>query len=373
MPGYIKNGLAPATSKQASFYKDITKGQVLPAGCSRQQASDLITAALKGGASRPVKAAPVRTPLPPAPKPKPKPAPAPSSKIVYQWLPDPLPAIPAECVPYESHVVKPTDEEILSFVPRQPYWDYLCDAHSDGRFVQMVGEGGCGKSLMGKALAFVTQLPYLPINCDGKLNPRVLFGQINIKSGTSGFSEGIFTQLTQVPSVIVLEEKNGLDGSVQMTFNRAFNNREFFIPEANGGMGKMYKLHPRCYMLGDCNPPGAKYTGAQRENVASVDRLQVIKVKQLEKKEIINILNDPRYADKLSEFYEKANEVINTNGYRCVVTLRGLKRASRMLNRGYSEKEAIEMGILNAIELTGGPDAQASVRSEATGLFDMSK
>ena len=169
----------------------------------------------------------------------------------------------------------------------------------------------------------------------------------------------------------MLEEKNGLDGSVQMTFNRAFNNREFFIPEADGGKGKMFRLHPRCFLVGDCNPPGAKYTGAQKENVASVDRLQIIKMNQMTKREIISILGQTQYAEKLADFYLAANEVINTNGFRCVVTLRGLERADKMLAKGYTEKDAIEMGVLNAIELTGGPDAAATVKSVAESGFKL--
>lgn len=378
----VVNGAAAATSKQEMYYELLTaivgNKQSIPAGTNRQQASDMIDAiltanpSLRGRSLKQLQAmGQGNVPKPAAKAPAPKPAKPVTKKTVYPWPPSPLPPMPQECVGYEHLVVKPDDPEMLAFKPRQPYWDNLCDAHADGRFMQLVGEPGCGKSVMEKALAYVRQVPYLPISCDGKLNPRVLFGQISIKNGTSFFTEGEVTKLLQIPSVIVLEERNGLDGSVEMTFNRILNNREFFIAEADGGKGKLYKLHKDCYIVQDCNPPGAKFTGAQKQNVATVDRVSVMKVPQLTKQEIIDILDGHKDAGRFADFYLQAADMVKTNGYRCAVTLRGLKRAAAMLDKGYTEKEALELGALNALELTGGADAYAAVASVAKGLFKL--
>jgi dynein-related subfamily AAA family protein len=379
----VKNGTASATSKQTAYYELLTEAAgakaSIPAGTDRQSASDLIdqfltaNPSLRGRSLKQLQGLAKGGGIPkvtPAKAPAAKPAaPKPASKMqVYPWPPV-LPAIPAECLPYQHLVVKADDPEMLIFKPRTPYWDWLCDAHFNGRFMQLVGEPGCGKSVMEKALAYVTQVPYLPISCDGKLNPRTLFGQISIKNGTSFFTEGEVTKLTQVPSVIVLEERNGLDGSVEMTFNRMLNNREFFIPEANGGQGQLYKLHPKCYIVQDCNPPGAKFTGAQKQNVATVDRVSVMKVPMLTRAEIIRILDNHKDAGRMADFYLQAADMIKTNGFRCSVTLRGLKRATVLIDTGYTEKDSIELGVLNAIELTGGQDAFAAVQSVAKGMF----
>lgn len=375
----VKNGAASATSKQMEYYELLTQaaGQAkasIPAGTNRQQASDMIDAfltanpSLRGRSLKQLQGL-AKTGTKPAPAPKPAAPPKPKGNIVvYPWG-DPLPPIPQECLPFAHMVVKADDPEMQIFKPRTPYWDHLCDAHAKKRFLQLVGEPGCGKSVMEKALAYVKQVPYLPISCDGKLNPRTLFGQISIKNGTSFFTEGEVTRLLQVPSVIVLEERNGLDGSVEMTFNRILNNREFFIAEADGGQGKMYKLHPDCYIVQDCNPPGAKFTGAQKQNVATVDRVEVMKVPQLTRKEIIEIMDNHKEAGRMADFYLQAADMIKTNGYRCSVTLRGLKRAVQMIDDGYTEKDAVELGVLNAIELTGGADAFAAVQSVAKGMF----
>jgi hypothetical protein len=378
----VKNGAASATSKQLEYYELLTQaaGQAkasIPAGTNRQQASDMIDAfltanpSLRGRSLKQLQGM-AKTGTTPAAKPAPKPAapPKPQSKMqVYPWPPNPLPPVPQECLPYQHLIVKADDPEMQIFKPRTPYWDWLCDAHANGRFMQLVGEPGCGKSVMEKALAYVKQVPYLPISCDGKLNPRVLFGQISIKNGTSFFTEGEVTKLTQVPSVIVLEERNGLDGSVEMTFNRMLNNREFFIPEANGGQGQLYKLHKDCYIVQDCNPPGAKFTGAQKQNVATVDRVSVMKVPMLTRAEIIRILDNHKDAGRMADFYLQAADMIKTNGFRCSVTLRGLKRATVLIDTGYTEKDSIELGVLNAIELTGGQDAFVAVQSVAKGMF----
>jgi len=376
----IKHGALPCTPRQAEYFKllneAISKPDLMAPGTDRQAANDMIAALLTANPSlrgrslkqlqakaSGVKAQPVaRKPRAPA---VPKQV---GNIVVYPWGAA-LPPIPPECMPFEHLVVKADDPEMMAFKPRHPYWDYLCDAHHDGRFMRLEGEPGCGKSVMEKALAYVRQVPYLPISCDGKLNPRTLFGQISIKNGTSFFTEGEVTRLTQVPSVIVLEEANGLDGSVQMTFNRITNNREFFIPEADGGQGKVYKLHKDCYLVQDCNPPGAKFTGAQKENVATVDRLSVMKVPQLSAKEIVDILDNHPLAGRMADFYLQAADMVRTNGFRCSVTLRGLKRAVWLIDKGYTERDAIELGVLNAVELTGGQDASLALRSVAKPLF----
>jgi MoxR-like ATPase len=373
MKKQIVNGTAPFTPRQAEYYKKLS-GQDFPPGTTRQDASDLIDGFLtnnpqfRGRSLKQLQAGVVAKPkrLPP----KPKPLPVPTKMTTIAWPPSPLPPIDPLCVPF-AHMIPVMDDELKGFVPRQPYWDMTCDAHADGRAIQYVGPPGCGKSITPKALAHATQRPYLPISCDGKLNPRVLFGQINIKNGTSYFVEGEFTLLTQVPSIIVLEERNGLDGSVEMTFNRILNNRQFFIPEADQGKGKVYQLHKDCFIVQDCNPPGAKFTGANRQNVATVDRVSVINVQQLTHAEIVEILDGGPHDDKLADLYLQTNDAITVNGFRAAVTIRGLKRASALLAKGYSEKDAIELGLLNAIELTGGMDAKQVVEAIAKTKFKL--
>jgi MoxR-like ATPase len=376
----IKHGGLPCTPRQAEYFKllnaAIGKTDTMAVGTDRQAANDLIAALLSANPSlrgRSLKQLQAKAggaaPVPRAKASKPAAMKPVGKQVVYPWPPNPLPAIPAECTSHAHLVVKSDDPEVLAFRPRHPYWENLCDAHHDGRFMQLVGEPGSGKSLMSKMLAYVLQVPFLPISCDGKLNPRVLFGQISIKNGTSFFTEGEVTRLLQMPSVITLEERNMLDGSVEATFNRILNNREFFIPEADGGAGRLIKLHPQCFITQDCNPPGAKFTGATKQNVATVDRVSVMKIPQLTQKEIITILDNHQDASRLADFYLQAADMVKTNGFRCSVTLRGLKRAAQLIDKGYTERDAIELGVLNACELTGGPDAFAALHSIAKGMF----
>lgn len=374
----IKHSNSPATPRQAQYYKELTKlegkEQELPPGCDRQQASDMIAdvltrnPSLRGRKMAYKQATPASTP---APRKKATPVKPPSPMVVYPWPAIPLPAVDPLCLPFADMIPKATEDDLVSYQTRKPYWDMVCDAHSDGRFLMMVGEAGTGKTTMSKALAHVLQVPWLLVSCDGKLNPRTLFGQISIKNGTSFFTEGIFTLLSQVPSVVTLAEWNCLDGSVATTFNEILNNRRLFIAEADGGKGKMFHLHPKCFIVADCNPPGAKYTGAQKSNVAAVDRLQVINIPQLTHQEVCDIVGTGTYTKTLADLYLQTNDVIKTNGFRCAITLRGLKRASVLLDKGYTQKESIELGILNAIELTGGPDARVAIEQVAKSLFKM--
>jgi len=273
--------------------------------------------------------------------------------------------------PYAELIPKADDPDIKGYVPRQPDWGALCDAYADGDFVLEVGESGTGKTTNGKALAYALNIPWLLISCDGRLPTRELVGQLNIKNGTSFFTEGVFTKLSQVPSVIHLAEFNALDqGNGAMFFQEVTNNRRFFVKEADGGQGKVYHLHRKCFLLFDCNPPSARYTGTQRSNVASVDRLRVLNVQALRADEIVAILGPGAMeADKLADLYVKAMDMIHTSGLRAVVSIRGLKRAAHMMSKGYAPKEAVEMGVLNAIELTGGKDAREAVEGLAKTMF----
>jgi hypothetical protein len=371
----IKYSSAPATPRQAEYYKFLTREegaeQDLPAACDRQKASDMIADVLTRNPS--LRGRKMGAPgIPKAPKSPKKAAvvvPPPSPRVVYQWPANPLPAVDPLCLPFVDMIPKATEDDLAGYRVRDPYWEMTCDAHADGRFILYVGEAGTGKTTMSKALAHVLQVPWLLISCDGKLNVRTLFGQISIKNGTSFFTEGIFTILSQVPCVVTLAEWNCLDGSVATTFNEVLNNRRLFIAEADGGKGKTYHLHPKCFIVADCNPPGAKYTGAQKSNVASVDRMQVINIPQLTHQEVCEIVGAGPYTTKLADLYLQTNDTIKTNGFRCAITLRGLKRAATLLAKGYTEKDAIELAVVNAIELTGGPDARLAVESVAKSLF----
>jgi len=373
----IKHSTAAATPRQEEYYKFLTREagneEELPKGCDRQKASDMIADVLTRNPS--LRGRKMGAPGIPKAAKAPKAAPAvvvppPSPRVVYPW-PAPLPAIDPLCLPFADMIPKITEDDLAGYQVRDPYWEMLCDAEADKRFTLFVGEAGTGKTTMSKALAYITQRPWLLVSCDGKLNPRVLFGQISIKNGTSFFTEGIFTMLSQVPCVVTLAEWNCLDGSVQTTFNEILNNRRVFIAEADGGKGKTYHLHPKCFITADCNPPGAKYTGAQKSNVASVDRMQVINIPQLSHPEITAIIGAGLYTSKLADLYLQTNDTIKTNGFRCAITLRGLKRAAALLAKGYTEKDVIELGVLNAIELTGGPDARMAIEQVAKSMFKL--
>lgn len=362
----IKHAGSPATPRQSTYYTQLT-GQPLPQGATRQDASDLIAQALiktlGAGTGKAAKTASAKRAAVPRPTLLPK---AP----VYPWPPA-NPVIRAESVEYAGLVPKTEDDDIAGFVVREPYWRQVNDAYERRMPLLLTGEAGTGKSTLPRALAHARGLPHMLISADNDLSTRELFGQVNIKDGTSFFVEGLFTKLSQVPALIHVSEFNAMDAGRNMVWQQINNDRRFYVKDAEFGKGKTYTLHEDCWIVFDGNPPSARYNGSNRYNVAQLDRLAVVEVGQWTRDEVMALLSAAKDAEKLVEFYLAANEAIRKDGYRAMVSIRGVKRVAALLEDGYAEPEALAIGVLNQVGLTGGDSAHEAVKAEARKFFKL--
>lgn len=357
----VMNRGGTPTPKQKELYKTLSKGAELPSGIDRGKASDMISEAIaKNGGVKPMVAKKIAA-IAGIPKPKKAKAPA-----VTTWPPK-QPPMPKECAPFKHLIPQITDPEIKGYHIKQREMKRALTAYARRMPALYNGEAGTGKTAMAKAMAFMVNNPYLCISADSRLYSRELLGQINIKNGTSFFQEGLFTMLTQMPSRIHVSEFNTQDPGASMFWQSINNERAFFIKEADCGKGKTYQLHKDCYISFDANPPSGRYNGTQRYNVAQLDRLLVINFQSWTFDEIRAILLGAGIPnpDQLAGFYVDVASAILKSGYRCMVSIRGILRTGRLAVDGYTMKEALEMGVLNQVELTGGPQARQEVEKIA--------
>lgn len=260
-------------------------------------------------------------------------------------------------VSLSAYVPTKEDYEIMDYKPRQPYLNSLTVYLANKRPVLLIGEAGTGKTSLARYYAHTQSLPFLEISCDGLLGFRELLGQINITDGTSHFIEGLFTKFIQVPSVVLLDEITALDPGKNFMLHQLLQTREFFIKEANRGLGQTYKLHPECKLILACNPPSGKYPGTNRMNVALVDRPQVLWMDELTIEEVKRIVPNHTEKEKLLFFYKEVKAIIEKNGYRTTFSIRSLKKTIDALTLGFELNQALHDGFLNGVKATAGDEA----------------
>ena len=247
----------------------------------------------------------------------------------------------------------PKDDDLKNYNPRSFYAKFK--ALLKGKFpVLLIGSAGTGKTSVCKYYARERNLPFLEVSCDNLLGFREMFGQINITDGKSHFVEGLFSKISQHPSVILLDEINALDPGKNFMLHQLLNSREFFVKESNRGEGRTYRLHPDCKVILACNPTNGMYSGTNRINIALLDRLVIIEVKELSKPEIEKVIPDFEHKNNLIEFYVQIREVIKKENVKVVFSLRTVFKIIECLELGFDIGDAIKVSFLNSVKISGG-------------------
>jgi hypothetical protein len=261
--------------------------------------------------------------------------------------------------------------ELVGYKPRKHLLDTVKTLWTDRAPVLLWGEAGVGKTSIVKYLAATLGLPFLEVSCDSALTFGELFGQVNITDGTSHFVEGVFLKLLAVPSVILIDEVTALDPAKSFKLHQLLNSREVFVKEADRGRGKVYRAHPDCFIILAGNPPGARYGGVVKPNVALINRCVNVEVPELSVAEIGAII--PEHAEKAAilRYYGEARTLIAKQGYRTTFSVRNGKRLIGLLGLGFNLREALALAFLNEAKLTAGKDAAEALEKLATGIWDL--
>ena len=237
--------------------------------------------------------------------------------------------------------------------------------------VLLWGEAGVGKTSIVKYLAALLKKPFLEVSCDSALTFGELFGQVNITDGTSHFVEGVFLKLLGVPSVILIDEVTALDPAKSFKLHQLLNSREVFVKEADRGRGKVYRAHPECIIVLAGNPPGVRYGGVVKPNVALINRCINVEVSELSEAELRGIIPEHAEKENVLRYYGEARTLIAKQSYRTTFSVRNGKRLVSLLENGFKLGEALALAFLNEAKLTAGKDAAEALEKLATGIWDL--
>jgi len=296
-------------------------------------------------------------------------------QLADELAPRTITGVPTEL---EGMIPSMTEPDLANYVLRTPYYRDLELEWDDRKLssctsVLLNGEAGTGKTTMPKYLAAKHKLPWLLISMDNMASVRDMFGQMCIVNGTSNWNMGLFTKLSQCPSIIHIAEVNACDPGRNFILHELLNNRRFFVKEADNGKGKVFHLHEDCWIVLDGNPPGARYNGTSRYNVAFMTRVGVINVPTWTSEEILKFIGTHPMQAELAQFYMEWTAQIRSSEIRGAMTLRELGRLKRYIDRGHVMGEAIDMACLNQVQLTDGTQAYETGRGIAMSIFDLDK
>lgn len=134
-----------------------------------------------------------------------------------------------------DHLVKVFDgydsDDIPMYIPDVKVLQMLSLALSLGKFPNLIGPTGCGKTLIYEFYAAMTGRPYLRIAHNAELDKSSVFGQIHITDGDTGFVPGDFVKSANSATLVLLDELTRAPGWANMMYGPTYDRREILIPE----------------------------------------------------------------------------------------------------------------------------------------------
>ncbi|GIU85292.1 MAG: hypothetical protein KatS3mg008_2067 [Acidimicrobiales bacterium] len=148
-----------------------------------------------------------------------------------------------------------------SYVPRElpggiTDIDLLKRARDRRENVLLVGPTGSGKTAAVEALAAELELPLVILQCNGALDPTVVFGLREIVDGETRFEESDAVRVIRAGGVLYFDEINFIRQEIASIFFPLLDSRRVVaIPEMHG---EKIVAHPDLFIVASMNP---SYTG----------------------------------------------------------------------------------------------------------------
>lgn len=302
-----------------------------------------------------------------------------------------------EITPPKHGVKKPTYSvslELTGYIPKdsefEGYVERLTDkrlevAYLTGKHPLSQGKQGTGKTMGHAYFAYRNKLPFFLVSCFPDMKLSKLFGDKTIINGSVSFQEGILVKMIQSPSVILFDEINYITNANSVDFHALLQNKELFVKDADNGNGKVYKLHPHCYIGFAQNPRGVKYVGPNIKPASFVGRCTYVTYPDFTKEEVKQILmtrynkNHPtpmpeKAIDMFIHFYFACLEAIDNSDIPVDFSIRQLNNVIDLFMGGLSLMHAIDDGMISMLEAVSQPKAKESfwrlAQATWSGLVD---
>jgi hypothetical protein len=266
-------------------------------------------------------------------------------------------------VPDDMKVHIPEAEMFGSYVERD-IDRRLAIHYNIGKHPITQGKQGTGKTFSHHYYAFKSGLPFFLFSGYRDFKLQKLYGDKTIKNGSVMFQESVFVKATQCPSVILFDEINNNDETID--FHALLQNRQLYIKDANDGQGKTYHLHPECKIGFAQNPKSAKYIGGKILPSNFLGRCTFITYPEFTADDITSILRkqfpDMNKADRgsFSQYYFAVTETIDRSNLPVDVSIRQLISMVELWKAGISLKESIEDSLISMMDAASQPNAKES-------------
>jgi len=260
-------------------------------------------------------------------------------------------------IDFEHYVERPQDLRLSMHLDLQA-------SGRSNKYPLCQGPQGTGKTHSGPYYAMKKQIPYLCFSCYEDFKLPKLFGDKTIEDGSIKFVESLFTKAIQSPSLICFDEINAVSQPNTYDFHALLQNRELFIPGADEGKGKIYKLHPACRIMFTQNPKSKKYIGGNVRASNFLGRCTYITYDQFSTKELDDIITKahPDLEDEERRlfimFYQAVHQAIEKSDLPVDISLRQLNNIIDLYMAGFTLKEAINDGMLSIVESISQPTAK---------------
>jgi nitric oxide reductase NorQ protein len=196
----------------------------------------------------------------------------------------------------------------------------LNNLHQHKDFVLIIGETGCGKTMLANHLGFMNKAPVLRVVINGGTRPDDLVGQFNPNPNPHNpakyvWEDGPLTKCLRYGGIFVVDEMNMAPADILSMFHSiADDGRQIVLTQKDG---EIIRAHKDFYLIATMNPD---YEGTKPLNLALKDRFRILTLSHndsVEKK--LNI--DAKMLD-VADKLRKSEEILTPVSTRDLVKYR---------------------------------------------------
>lgn len=223
----------------------------------------------------------------------------------------------------------------------------------------LVGSAGSGKTTAAEQVAIALGLPFYAVSVGAQTSKSDLIGYM---SASGQYVSTMFRQAYEHGGVFVCDEIDAGNANVLIILNSALAGQWCAFPDG------MVKRHPDFVFVGTANTFGTganrQYVGRNQLDSATLDRFVSLDWDIDTKLEAAMVKGFSQGA-RWHAAVKAARALVESRGYRVVVSPRATMKGAVLLEQGFSVGEVINMTLLP----TAAADQKEAIRLEATAAW----